>query len=103
MGWIHLTDGQWAFIQPLLPPHARIGRLRAYDRRTIEGILYVFIDGPPLDMPRCERSRGHLITIRRSFSVFACVEDVCGRSHKAARAEAFYFIEMVQCCSLDKY
>jgi transposase len=45
MGTIHLTEPQWAFIQPLLPPPARTGRPRADDRRTIEGILYVLITG----------------------------------------------------------
>jgi transposase len=45
MGRIHLTDSQWAFIQPLLPPPARTGRPRADDRKTIEGILYVLTTG----------------------------------------------------------
>jgi transposase len=45
MSRIHLTDSQWAFIQPLLPPPARTGRPRANDRRTIEGILYILITG----------------------------------------------------------
>jgi len=45
MSRIHLTDGQWAFIQPLLPPPARTGRPRADDRRTLDGILYVLITG----------------------------------------------------------
>jgi transposase len=36
---------QWAFIHPLLPPHARTGRPRADDRCTIEGILYILITG----------------------------------------------------------
>jgi transposase len=45
MDRIHLTDQQWAFIQPLLPPPARTGRPRADDRRTIEGVLYVLITG----------------------------------------------------------
>ena len=40
-----MTEQQWAFIQPLLPPPARIGRPRANDRRTIEGILYILITG----------------------------------------------------------
>jgi transposase len=53
MGRIHLTDRQWAFIQPLLPPPARTGRPRADDRRTIEGILYVLITGCRWqDLPR---------------------------------------------------
>jgi transposase len=53
MGRIHLTDRQWAFIQPLLPAPARTGRPRADDRRTIDGIIYVLITGCRWqDLPR---------------------------------------------------
>lgn len=53
MGRIHLTDRQWAFIQPLLPPFAHTGRPRADDRRTIDGILYVLTTGCRWqDLPR---------------------------------------------------
>src|SRR5262245_37081793 len=53
MSRIHLSDTQWAFIHPFLPPPARIGRPRADDRRTIEGILYVLITGCRWqDLPR---------------------------------------------------
>ena len=53
MSSIHLTDSQWAFIKPLLPPPARTGRPRASDRRTIEGILYILITGSRWqDLPR---------------------------------------------------
>jgi transposase len=53
MSRIGFTDGQWAFICPLLPPPARTGRPRADDRRTIEGILYVLITGCRWqDLPR---------------------------------------------------
>jgi transposase len=53
MSRIGLTDRQWAFIHPLLPPPARTGRPRADDRRTIEGILYVLITGCRWqDLPR---------------------------------------------------
>lgn len=45
MSSIHLTDSQWRFIEPLLPPPARTGRPRADDRRTIEGILSILITG----------------------------------------------------------
>src|SRR5215510_4691322 len=45
MGRIHLTDVQWAFIRPFLPPPAHTGRPRADDRRTIEGIRYILITG----------------------------------------------------------
>jgi transposase len=53
MSRIHLTDKQWTFIHPLLPPPARTGRPRADDRRTIEGILYLLITGCRWqDLPR---------------------------------------------------
>jgi transposase len=53
MANVHLTDRQWAFVEPLLPPPARTGRPRADDRRTIEGILYVLITGCRWkDLPR---------------------------------------------------
>jgi transposase len=41
MAGVHLTDKQWAFIQPFVPPPARTGRPRAGDHRTVEGMLYV--------------------------------------------------------------
>jgi transposase len=43
MSNIALTEQQWAFIRPLLPPPARTGHPRANDRRTLEGILYIYI------------------------------------------------------------
>ncbi len=53
MAAMHLTDRQWAFIQLLLPPPARTGRLRTDDRRTIEGTPYVLITGCRWqDLPR---------------------------------------------------
>jgi transposase len=53
MARIHLTDRQWDFICPLLPPPARTGRPRADDRRTIDGILYVLTTGCRWqDLPR---------------------------------------------------
>jgi transposase len=53
MSGIHLTESQWAFIKPLLPPPAHTGRPRANDRRTIEGVLYVLITGCRWqDLPR---------------------------------------------------
>jgi len=53
MSSIHLTESQWAFIQPLLPPPSRTGRPRADDRQTINGILHVLITGCRWqDLPR---------------------------------------------------
>jgi transposase len=53
MSKMHLTDSQWAFIHPLLPPPARTGRPRADDRRTIDGVFYILITGCRWqDLPR---------------------------------------------------
>lgn len=53
MSRIVLTEQQWAFIQPLLPPPAQTGRPRANDRRTIEGILHILMTGCRWqDLPR---------------------------------------------------
>jgi transposase len=40
-----LTDAQWKFIEPLLPPSAETGRRRADEREIINGILYVLTTG----------------------------------------------------------
>lgn len=40
-----LTDREWAFLQPFLPPRPARGRPRADDRRTINGICYVLSTG----------------------------------------------------------
>ncbi|WP_084474890.1 IS5 family transposase [Deinococcus pimensis] len=48
-----LTDAQWHFIRPLLPPPSRLGRPRADDRRTLDAILYVLRTGIAWrDLPR---------------------------------------------------
>jgi len=47
-----LTDEQWDYIAPLLPPHAKEGKPRADDRQTINAILYVLKTGVPWnDLP----------------------------------------------------
>ena len=40
-----LTDEQWQYLRPLLPPHKCRGRPRADDRKTLNGILYVLRTG----------------------------------------------------------
>jgi transposase len=40
-----LTDEQWQLIAPHLPLPKRMGRPRADDRRTLEGILWVLRSG----------------------------------------------------------
>jgi transposase len=53
MEFRELSDEQWQFIQPLLPPAARTRRPRADDRRTLNGILYVLVTGCRwMDMPK---------------------------------------------------
>lgn len=48
-----LTDAQWDFIRPLLPPPNRMGRPRADDRRTLNAILCVLRTGIAWrDLPR---------------------------------------------------
>ena len=52
MEFRELSDEQWTFIEPLLPPKARTGRPRADDRKTLNGILYVLVTGCRwMDMP----------------------------------------------------
>ena len=45
MKFSELTEEQWTFIKPLLPPAANEGRPRADDRTTINAILYVLTTG----------------------------------------------------------
>jgi transposase len=53
MKFNELSEAEWEFIQPYLPPPASMGRPRADDRKTINGILYVSITGCKWeDMPR---------------------------------------------------
>ncbi|MDI6859362.1 MAG: transposase, partial [Methanocellales archaeon] len=52
MRFEELSDGQWEFIEPLLPPQHKTGRHRADDRRTINGILFLITGCKWEDMPR---------------------------------------------------
>ena len=45
MKFAELSDKQWEFIKPHIPPQPIVGRKRADDRKTINGILYVLITG----------------------------------------------------------
>ena len=48
-----LSDAQWQLIEPHLPPKKRMGRPRADDRKTLEGILWVLRTGARWqDVPR---------------------------------------------------
>ena len=40
-----VTDVQWEVLRSLMPPHGRMGRPRADDRQTLNGILYVLRTG----------------------------------------------------------
>jgi len=39
MRFAELSDEQWEFIKPHIPPQPIVGRRRADDRKTINGIL----------------------------------------------------------------
>ena len=45
MKFSDLTEDQWEYIKCFLPPQPRVGRKRAEDRRTINGILDVLETG----------------------------------------------------------
>ena len=52
MKFKELTDEQWNFVKPLLPPCAKTGRPRADDIRTVNAILYVLKTGCSwMDLP----------------------------------------------------
>jgi transposase len=45
MEFHELSDEEWNFIKPSLPPKSKIGRPRIDDRIVINGILYVLFTG----------------------------------------------------------
>ena len=46
-----LTDGEWAILEPSLPPSKAVGRPRTTDlREVVNGILYVLRSGCPWRM-----------------------------------------------------
>ncbi|WP_370574514.1 transposase [Methanomethylovorans sp.] len=58
MEFRELSDEQWKFIKPFLPPQPITGRKRADDRKVINGIIFVLITGCRwADMPQCYGSR----------------------------------------------
>jgi transposase len=59
-----ITDEQWARVRPLLPRRGGIGRPRADDRQTLNGVLYVIGRGCRWrDLPR--RYGSHITCWRR--------------------------------------
>ncbi|SOR32666.1 protein of unknown function [Methylorubrum extorquens] len=53
MARIVLTDGEWAFIEPLLPTDVR-GKARVNDRRVLKGIFWRLRMGVPwANFPGC--------------------------------------------------
>jgi transposase len=64
MKFSDLTEDQWEYIKCFLPPQPRVGRKRAEDRKTINGILYVLETGCKWeDMP--SRYGSHVTAWRR--------------------------------------
>jgi transposase len=58
MEFREISDEQWKFIKPHLPPQPITGRKRADDRKVINGILFVLITGCRWgDMPASYGSR----------------------------------------------
>lgn len=54
MKFAELSDEQWEFIEPHLPPQPAVGRKRANDRKTINGIFFVLMTGCKWqDMLKC--------------------------------------------------
>ena len=53
MEFEELSNEQWKYIKPFIPPQPITGRKRADDRKVINGILFVLITGCRWgDMPR---------------------------------------------------
>ena len=69
MSAVHLTDSQWAVIEPSLPPPARTGRPRAHDRTTLNGILHVLRSGCRCQDP--PRRYGAPTTVWRRLKTWA--------------------------------
>ena len=65
MGFKKLTNEQWSKIQPYLSKRADVGRPRADDRTTINGMIYVATTGCAwMDMPEQYGSKS---TIHKRF------------------------------------
>ena len=45
MRFVELSEEQWEFIEPHIPPQPIVGRMRANDRKTVKGIIFVLITG----------------------------------------------------------
>lgn len=86
MEFKELTDEQWLFIKPLLPPQPVVGRKRADDRKTINGILYVLVTGCRWrEMPQCY---GAYQTVWRRHKVWS-EEGVWGKILAALQSKAY--------------
>jgi len=92
-----ITDKQWAVISPHLPKRNKIGRPRADDRRTLEGILFVLRTGVPwAAMPK---KYGSYVTCWRRlkeweeqgvwYRIWQSVLSILDREEKLAWAQAF--------------
>jgi transposase len=77
MQFTELTDGQWDYLRPFLPPQPRVGRKRADDRRIINGILFVLTTGCRWrDVPR--RYGAPVTAWRREAEAVVRGGGVCG-------------------------
>jgi transposase len=63
-----LTDAEWQVVAPVLPSPRRMGRPRADDRKTLNGILHVLCAGCRWeDLPR---SYGSAVTCWRRLRIW---------------------------------
>jgi transposase len=86
MRFAELSDEQWELIKPHIPPQPIVGRKRADDRKTINGILYVLNTGCRWhDMPRLY---GAYQTAWRRLKRWS-KEDVWNRILAAAQERAY--------------
>jgi transposase len=67
----YLTDAEWALIEPLLPPPAKVGRPRKTEmRKVVEAILYMASTGCqwraiPREFPPCSTAQGYFYSWSR--------------------------------------
>ena len=53
MHFTELTDEQWRYLRPFLPPQPQVGRKRADDRQVINAILFVPSSSPAVAGVTC--------------------------------------------------
>ena len=61
-----LTDDEWAYVEPLIPPARRGGGKRRVDMRAVmNGVMYILSTGCPDGLSGCARSQRRIGRHRR--------------------------------------